>query len=85
MGKFEKAKERLKSIPNDYTYDEARSLLTHMGFREINKGKTSGSRVLFYRDRDERKICLHKPHPNKEMGLCNTQDLYDYLSGLGEL
>lgn len=45
MGKFEKAKERLLSIPKDYTYDEDRYLLNHLGFKEFNKGKTSGSSV----------------------------------------
>lgn len=62
MGKFEKAKERLKTIPKDYTYSEARTLLIHLEFKEFNKGKTSGSRVAFYREKDSVKIILHKPH-----------------------
>ena len=47
MSKLDKAKERLKSIPTDYTYSEARYLLGKLGFEESNKGKTSGSRVKF--------------------------------------
>lgn len=49
MSKIDKAKERLCSRPKDYTYSEARYLLSQLGFEEFNKGKTSGSRVKFYR------------------------------------
>ena len=47
MGQIEKAKDRLRSLPKDYTYAEAGYLLKHMGFTEYQKGKTSGSRVMF--------------------------------------
>ena len=49
MTRYEKAKERLKSLPTDYTYAEANALLNKLGFFEDNKGKTSGSRVKFVR------------------------------------
>ena len=52
MSKLEKAKERLLSRPKDYTYSEARCLLSQLGFEENSKGKTSGSRVKFYRATD---------------------------------
>ena len=61
MSELEKLKERLKSLPRDFTYDEAKSLLTKLGFQESNKGKTSGSRVKFHRNEDD--IMFHKPHP----------------------
>ena len=48
MSRLEKALQRLKSIPKDYTYSEAKYLLGQLGFIEDNKGKTSGSRVMFY-------------------------------------
>ena len=63
----EKMIERLKSCPSDYTYTEARSLAKRFGYVEKNKGSTSGSRVLFFRERDKRKIMLHKPHPGDIM------------------
>ena len=62
MSKIEKAIERLKSKPKDFTYDEAKMILNNFGFIEYNKGKTSGSRVEFS-DVSGRKIVLHKPHP----------------------
>lgn len=85
MSKFEKAKERIKSNPKDYTYTEAKALLSQMGFIEYNKGKTSGSRVKFYRDSDEKVILLHKPHPGDIMKLASVKDLSEFLLNLGEL
>lgn len=52
MSKIDKAKERLSLHPKDYTYSEAKYLLSQLGFEEFNKGKTSGSRVKFYRASD---------------------------------
>lgn len=85
MSKFEKAKERIRSKPKDYTYDEAKYLLSKMGFEEYTKGKTSGSRVKFYRREDKKVILLHKPHPGNVMTRGAVEDLVDFLSNLGEL
>ncbi len=85
MGKFEKAKERIKSKPKDYTYSEARYLLSQMGFLEYQKGKTSGSRVKFYREKDQKVILLHKPHPDDIMKPATVKELLEYLTNLGEL
>lgn len=85
MSKFDKARERILSKPRDYTYSEARYLLSQMGFEEYNKGKTSGSRVKFYRKTDGRIILLHKPHPGDIMKMGAVKDLVEYLIGLGEL
>lgn len=85
MSKFEKAKERILSKPRDYTYTEARYLLGKMGFVEFNKGKTSGSRVRFYRDCDKKVILLHKPHPEDVMDRGAVSGLLEYLKEIGEL
>ena len=47
MGKKEKLIERLKSKPKDFTFDEAETLLGYLSYHRSNKGKTSGSRVIF--------------------------------------
>lgn len=47
MSKIEKAIERLKSKQRNFTYGEAKMILNNFGFVEYNKGKTSGSRVVF--------------------------------------
>ena len=85
MSKLEKAKERIRSKPKDYTYNEAKYLLSQLGFKEYNKGKTSGSRVKFYRKEDQKVILLHKPHPGNIMPVGATVDLADFLFDLGEL
>lgn len=56
-----------------------------MGFEEYHKGKTSGSRVKFYRKQDGRVILLHKPHPGDVMKQGAVKQLVDYLMKIGEL
>lgn len=85
MSQLEKAKQRIKLRPKDYTYTEARMLLSQMGFVEHNKGKTSGSRIKFYRKRDQKIILLHKPHPGDVMKPGAVKELAEYLTNLGEL
>lgn len=85
MSKYEKAKERILSKPKDYTYSEAKYLLSQMGFVEFNKGKTSGSRVKFYRELDKTVILLHKPHPGDIMKPGSVKQLVEYLEKIGEL
>lgn len=67
MSKKEKIIERLKSKPKDFTYDEAKQILNIFGFVEYNKGKTSGSKVIFKNELKNIDIALHKPHPNNIM------------------
>ena len=85
MSKNDKAKERLFARPKDYTYTEARRLLGRLGFVEYNKGKTSGSRVKFFRPEDQRVILLHKPHPGDVMSFGAIKELAKYLEDMGEL
>lgn len=85
MSKNTKRKERLLNSPKDYTYDEARALLEGLGFEEMNKGKTSGSRVRFFRKSDSRVIDLHKPHPGNIMKEYAVDNLRNFLIEIGEL
>ena len=85
MSRFEKAKERLRSRPKDYTYTEARVLLSQIGFTEYTKGKTSGSRIKFYRESDQRIIMFHKPHPGNIMDRGAVEDVIKKLAEWGEL
>lgn len=63
MSKFEKDLKRLLSKPKDFTYDEAKAILNKVGFVENNKGKTSGSRVMF--EKENVRLELHIPHPKR--------------------
>ena len=65
MSKKQKLIRRLKSRPRDFTFDEAETLLRSLGFVKSNKGKTSGSRVIF--SRGTLKIEIHRPHPGKAL------------------
>ncbi|SHI27215.1 hypothetical protein [Desulfosporosinus lacus] len=47
MSKRDKLIDRLLKRPIDFEYDEARSLLAKFGYKEENRGRTSGSRVAF--------------------------------------
>ncbi len=85
MSKIDKARKRIFSKPKDYTYTEAKFLLAQIGFEEYNKGKTSGSRVKFYRQKDQRVILLHKPHPGDVMKPGAVKQLAEYLVKMGEL
>ena len=76
-GKSNKAIQRIKSIPNDYTITEATHLLKSLDFTMAQKGKTSGSRVRFYKE--GRIINLHKPHPGDVMKRYAVKDLKTFL------
>lgn len=79
-----KSQTRVVKSSKNYTYDEARALLRKLGFEE-KKGKTSGSRVMFYRESDQRVIMLHKPHPEKTMDSGALKDLIKKLKEFGEI
>lgn len=82
MSTKEKALLRIKQKPKDYTFKEAKSLLELLMFKEYNKGKTSGSRVKFYRDTDECVILLHKPHPTDVMSPGAVNDFAKFIERL---
>lgn len=61
MSKQEKLIKRFKSHPKDFTFDELTNLLSIYGYSLDNKGKTSGSRVIFVNNGKD-SIPIHKPH-----------------------
>ncbi|MCL2838005.1 MAG: type II toxin-antitoxin system HicA family toxin [Oscillospiraceae bacterium] len=63
MSKNQKLLKRLLSKPKDFTFDELKTLLSSLGYREHNAGKTSGSAVRFINER-KHTIRIHKPHPS---------------------
>ena len=85
MSTEEKMFERLKTCPSDYAYSEAKALAQRFGYAEKNKGSTSGSRVLFYRERDNKKILLHKPHPGDIMRLYAVRQLLNSFKENGDI
>ena len=53
-------------LKQDLTYPELRTLLEHLGYREI---QGQGSRVSFYYEHLDDMLDLHKPHPGNELKL----------------
>ena len=62
MSSKDKLIARFLALPSDFTFDELERLLGLYGYTRSNKGKTSGSRVVF-KDKEGHPIMLHKPHP----------------------
>ena len=82
MGQKEKLIQRLKAKPKDFTFDEAETLLQYLSYVRSNKGKTSGSRVMFISEEHET-ILLHKPHPQKELKAYQIKQLIEVLEQEG--
>ena len=82
MGQKEKLIQRLKSKPKDFTFQEAETLLGYLEYIRTNKGKTSGSRVVF-ESNEHGNILLHKPHPNNELKIYQIKQLIDVLEQEG--
>ena len=82
MSQKDKLIEKLKTLPKDFTFDDAEVLLKYLQYIRSNKGKTSGSRVLFYRDGFP-PILLHKPHPQKELKPYQVRQLLEMLQQEG--
>lgn len=82
MGRKEKLIQRLKSKPKDFTFDDAESLLNYLDYIRSNKGKTSGSRVIFSNE-NHGDILLHKPHPQKELKAYQIKQLLEILEQEG--
>ncbi len=83
MGQKEKLIKKLKSKPRDFTFEEAVTLLEYLSYHLDNKGKTSGSRVMFSSDLTKTKIIIHKPHPRKELLEYQVKQLIEKLEQEG--
>ena len=66
MGQKEKLIARLLSQPKDFTFSDMETLLGYFEYKRNDKGRTSGSRVMFINDKYA-SIVLHKPHQRKEL------------------
>lgn len=67
MSRHEKLKEKLTRLPRNFTYNEMVVLLRGLGYIEEERGRSTGSAVMFYNKELNDKIMFHKPHPRKEL------------------
>lgn len=84
MGTKEKLIERIKGLPTDFTFDEVARLLNLFGYVKTDKGKTSGSRVLFYKS-GKSPVLLHRPHPQKELKRYAVKQVLEELIKNGDI
>lgn len=82
MGQKEKLIQRLKTKPKDFSFDDAETLLRYLDYTLVNKGKTSGSRVMFVSE-THGSILLHRPHPQKELKAYQIKQLKEFLEQEG--
>ena len=82
MGTKEKLRERFLKMPSDFTFDEMQRLLESYGYEKGDKGKTSGSRIIF-KNGDKRPIMLHKPHPGNIVKSYAIKQVYNDLKKAG--
>ncbi|MCL2511346.1 MAG: type II toxin-antitoxin system HicA family toxin [Bacteroidales bacterium] len=81
MSTKEKLIERFKEQPKDFTWEELVRLFGTFGFAVYNKGKTSGSRVIFIDD--EREYIMHKPHPKNIIKEASMRNLLRFFTDNG--
>jgi hypothetical protein len=77
MSTKDKLIERFKRQPKDFTWEELVRLFGLFGFTINNKGKTSGSRILF--ENGDKSYFAHKPHPGSIMKKCYMKQILNYL------
>ena len=61
---------------------KSKHCLNTLDYLRSNKGKTSGSRVMFVSE-DHPDILLHKPHPQKELKGYQVKQLLEILEQEG--
>jgi len=84
MSKHEKLLLRLLSIPSDFTWEELITLLTKLGYEELKKGKTGGSRRKLA-DKKNNIIMLHKPHPGNIVKKYAIRQVIEHLHEKGHI
>ena len=85
MSKKDKLIAKLKAQPRTFTFDDAESLLSYFSYTRSNKGRTSGSRIMFKSEIYKTKIILHKPHPRKVLLEYQVKQLIEQLEKEGLL
>lgn len=83
MGTKEKLIARFKTLPKDFTWAEYSRLFYILGFVLDNKGKTSGSRVIFLKG--EMSYTAHKPHPERFIKGYVMKQTLDFLTKNGQI
>ncbi len=82
VGQKEKILWQMRNNPKNVTYDDMAVFLRFLGYTVSNKGKTSGSRIVFLSE-EHGSILLHKPHPQKELKEYQVKQILKHLEEEG--
>jgi hypothetical protein len=82
MSRFQKALERLKSKPKDFTWNELQTIMHHYGYKEIKGG---GSRRKFINPKTGAVMSLHEPHPQPVIKRYALEIIIEHLKDYGLL
>ncbi|GAA3632080.1 hypothetical protein GCM10022297_09020 [Lactobacillus hamsteri] len=80
MSKLEKLLIKLDRNPRNFDFKDAETVLKELGYKLDNKGKTSGSRIIFVKENS--RIILHKPHPRKELLTYQIKQIRNQIKGM---
>ena len=83
MSRIEKLIHRLLTAPKDFTYDELGRLMAHLGYKESNRGRSSGSAVAFINPDTGHIIRLHKPHQRPILKKYQIEEVIEALKERG--
>jgi len=76
--KIKKLIDRFQANPKDFTWNELTKVLNSFGYKQVNSGKTSGSRVRFVHIHYP-PIILHKPHPTQILKRYQLEEISNLL------
>lgn len=82
MSKFQKALDRLKSKPRDFTWRELQAIMSHLGYEELRGG---GSRRKFMNPKTRISVSLHEPHPKPILKMYVIELIIEHLKEEGLL
>ena len=82
MSKFQKALDRLKSKPRDFTWRELQKIMSHFGYQELRGG---GSRRKFMNPKTRISVSLHEPHPKPILKMYVIELIIEHLKEEGLL
>lgn len=81
--RVEKLVRQLMACPRTFRFDDAVRVMAWYGFVLDGKGRTSGSRVRFYRESDGRMMLMHVPHPGDELRAAAVREMASFLKEAG--
>jgi hypothetical protein len=79
MSTKEKLVKRFTGLPKDFTWDELVRLFATFDFLLEQKGKTSGSRLLFFNEEKNLSYMAHKPHPSNIIKMYVMKQVFELL------